>query len=162
MLRMQADRCGSYASSMLYLFLVMIEHCIVFTTACLYVLLRAHQSNVMCSMHAAACLQAACSLELATLVCGSNAKKAERLVIGMQIMTFCQTCRCNSSLSLSRCKETDDLRLLCIGGIPPSWGEGAVFPALLDLLLASNTLNGTLPPIFPPALQQLELYGNQL
>ena len=73
----------------------MIEHCIVFTTACLYVLLHAHQSNVMCSMHAAACLQAACSLELATLVCGSNAKKAERLVIGMQIMTFCQTCRCN-------------------------------------------------------------------
>jgi len=65
-------------------------------------------------------------------------------------------------LFLSRCKEIDDLQLLCIGGIPPSWGEDAAFPALLSLQLISNALNGTLPPSFPPALQQLDLYGNQL
>jgi len=53
--------------------------------------------------------------------------------------------------------ETDNLQLLCIGGIPPSWGKGAAFPALLNLQLGSNALNGTLPPSFPPALQQLEL-----
>ncbi len=58
--------------------------------------------------------------------------------------------------------ETEDIRLLNVGGISPTWGEAAAFPALLSLQLDGNALNGTLPPSLPSALQQLELSGNQL
>jgi len=62
---------------------------------------------------------------------------------------------------LSECVKADHMQLLCIGPVPPSWGEGTAFPALQQLWLDSNQLTGSLPGSWPATLQVLNVTANK-
>ena len=62
---------------------------------------------------------------------------------------------------VSGCIKADDMQLLCIGTVPPSWGESTAFPALQQLWLQSNQLTGCLPGSWPATLQILNVTANK-